>query len=118
MSMPLVLPTGYTSGSALTTSETWNNTTLAGLGLTDGTYTWTWGHDDDRQYEHRVECAAQDACGAYGPSAIAIPRRPATGEGNWRMINYGGSRSSGAHPSPGLAARDPRAFAFDLGGEP
>lgn len=38
------VPIGYVSGSNLGTSTaTWNNTTLAGLGVTTGTYTWTWG---------------------------------------------------------------------------
>ena len=34
---------GYVSGSALASSATWNGQTLASLGLTPGTYTWTWG---------------------------------------------------------------------------
>jgi hypothetical protein len=39
----LYVPTGYVSGSALTGTATYNSQTLAGLGLTPGTYTWTWG---------------------------------------------------------------------------
>jgi hypothetical protein len=39
----LLVPTGYISGTALSDSDTWNNATLASLGLTPGTYTWTWG---------------------------------------------------------------------------
>jgi hypothetical protein len=40
----LVLPENYVSGTALGTStDTWDSTTLAALGVTDGTYTWTWG---------------------------------------------------------------------------
>jgi hypothetical protein len=37
------VPTGYTSGSPLSSSSTWDNTTISGLGLTPGTYEWTWG---------------------------------------------------------------------------
>ena len=37
------LQSGYVSGSAITGTATWNNRTLAGLGLTPGTYTYTWG---------------------------------------------------------------------------
>lgn len=37
------VPTGYSSGSSLSGSLTFDNTTIAGLGLTPGTYTWTWG---------------------------------------------------------------------------
>ena len=39
----LNLPTGYISGSSLSNSSTWLNTTIAGLGITPGTYNWTWG---------------------------------------------------------------------------
>jgi hypothetical protein len=39
----LYVPNGYVSGSALSATATWNNQTLAGLGLTAGTYTYTWG---------------------------------------------------------------------------
>lgn len=38
-----VVPSGYTSGSALSDSATWSGKTLSGLGLTTGTYTWSWG---------------------------------------------------------------------------
>ena len=36
-------PASYVSGSPLATSATWPATTLAGMDLTPGTYTWTWG---------------------------------------------------------------------------
>ena len=39
----LMVPTGYTSGTQITTSQTFNNTSIASLGLTVGTYTYTWG---------------------------------------------------------------------------
>lgn len=37
------LPSTYVSGSVVTGTATWNAQTIAGLGLTTGTYTWTWG---------------------------------------------------------------------------
>jgi hypothetical protein len=43
----LAVPDGYVSGAPLTSGATWDNTTLAGLGVTDGTYTWTWGTGPD-----------------------------------------------------------------------
>jgi hypothetical protein len=39
----IVVPNGYTSGSALSASNTWNSATLSSLGLPLGTSTWTWG---------------------------------------------------------------------------
>jgi hypothetical protein len=38
----LLVPTGYTSGTNITSTQTFNNTTLSTLGLTNGTYTYTW----------------------------------------------------------------------------
>ena len=39
----LVVPEDYDSGDFLSSTSTWNNTTLVDLGVTPGTYTWTWG---------------------------------------------------------------------------
>ena len=39
----LVVPAGYTSGSYLTGSQTFNGQTFTSLGLTTGTYSYTWG---------------------------------------------------------------------------
>ena len=40
----LFVPLGYTSGTALGVSTaTWSQATFASLGLTPGTYIWTWG---------------------------------------------------------------------------
>ena len=38
----LVVPSGYTSGANISSTQTFNNTSLSTLGLTDGTYTYTW----------------------------------------------------------------------------
>jgi hypothetical protein len=44
-SAQIVLAQTYVSGAPLGTSTaTWDNTTLAALGITDGTYVWTWGN--------------------------------------------------------------------------
>jgi len=37
------IPGGITTNQPLPGSATWNNATFASLGLTPGTYTWTWG---------------------------------------------------------------------------
>jgi hypothetical protein len=39
----LFVPTGYVSGSFISGATTFNSTTLATLGATVGTYTWSWG---------------------------------------------------------------------------
>ena len=39
----LRLPSGYASGAPLASTATWNNQTFASLGVTPGTYVWTWG---------------------------------------------------------------------------
>jgi hypothetical protein len=42
----IYVPGGYGAGDPFTVSSTWANTTIAGLGLTPGTYTWTWGDNN------------------------------------------------------------------------
>ncbi|QDS93887.1 hypothetical protein FF011L_26630 [Roseimaritima multifibrata] len=44
----LLVPKDYASGTFLSSTSTWNNTTLADLGVTSGTYTWTWGAGSDQ----------------------------------------------------------------------
>ena len=44
----LLLPDNYASGTSLSGTGTWDNTTLAALGLTTGTLTWTWGSGQPR----------------------------------------------------------------------
>lgn len=39
----LMVPVGYTTGSAISSTQTFNSTTLATLGLVTGTYTYSWG---------------------------------------------------------------------------
>ena len=39
----IYVPINYVSGSALSATATWSNTTIAGLDLTPEIYTWNWG---------------------------------------------------------------------------
>ena len=38
-----MVPPDYLSNAALSDTMTFDNATLAGLGVTPGTYVWTWG---------------------------------------------------------------------------
>jgi hypothetical protein len=46
----VLVPTGYLSNTPLSGSSTYNNTTLADLGATPGTYVWTWGKGADQRF--------------------------------------------------------------------
>ena len=39
----LLVPIGYVSGSPLSSRAAWNNATFDSLGVTPGTYVWSWG---------------------------------------------------------------------------
>jgi hypothetical protein len=45
-----LLPVGYTSGAPLSDTATYADTTLATLGVTPGTYTWTWGTESENTF--------------------------------------------------------------------
>jgi hypothetical protein len=45
----LVVPAGYVSDSTLSDTATYDSATFASLGVTAGTYTWTWGSDGPNQ---------------------------------------------------------------------
>ncbi len=54
----LALPSGYISDTALSDSATWSNATLASLGVTPGTYVWTWGAGADQEFTLDIEGAS------------------------------------------------------------
>jgi hypothetical protein len=39
----VLVPQGYVSGAALSDTSTWSGQTFSTLGITPGTYVWTWG---------------------------------------------------------------------------
>jgi hypothetical protein len=46
----LFVPLNYVSGSPLSSTDTYANQTFSSLGLTPGTYTWTWGTGADADF--------------------------------------------------------------------
>ena len=60
----LVVPAGYVSGTALSDSSTYNNATLSSLGVTPGTYVWSWGTGPDQKFTLDVRAAAAPDSGS------------------------------------------------------
>ncbi len=54
----LFVPVGYVSGAALSDSMTFNNATFASLGVTPGTYVWTWGTGANQNFTLQIGGAA------------------------------------------------------------
>jgi hypothetical protein len=50
----MIVPFNYVSGTALSDSMTFNNATLASLGVTPGTYVWTWGTGADQRFTLQI----------------------------------------------------------------
>lgn len=78
----LYVPHGYVSGTALSGSETWDNATFASLGVTPGTYVWTWGTGADQSFTLDIVNSVPEpaALGMFGVGLLLIggfagPRR-------------------------------------------
>jgi hypothetical protein len=65
----LIVPDGYTSGTALSGSATFDNATIGGPGLIPGTYVYTWGNG-----AHADSLTVQ-----IGPAAVPEPATLAGG---------------------------------------
>ena len=46
----LAVPIGYVSGTALSSSATWDNASFFSLGVKPGTYVWSWGSAADQSF--------------------------------------------------------------------
>jgi hypothetical protein len=58
----IFLPTSYVSGHSLSDTATWNTQTFSSLGLTPGTYEWTWGTGANQNFTLQI-----------GPASVPEP---------------------------------------------
>lgn len=79
----LVLPQGYVSGTSLSATDTYDNSTFTTLGLTPGTYTYTWG----------TGASADSLTVQIGPAAVPEPSTAIVAVvGAVAFVTYGWSR--------------------------
>lgn len=69
----LYVPVGY-AGGALSSTQTFNNRTLVGMGLTPGTYTWSWSSDS-----YRVVIGTVEVTDLPEPASVILLGVPAVG---------------------------------------
>src|SRR5438105_2776679 len=60
----LVVPFGYVSGTALSDTSTYDGATFSSLGVTPGTYVWTWGRGVNQNFT--LIAAVPDAGSTFG----------------------------------------------------
>ena len=70
--LQLFVPLNYVSGAALSDSMTFNNATLASLGVTPGTYVWTWGIGPNQNFTLQILCTRR--CATPRPRPTPFPR--------------------------------------------
>ena len=86
----LYVPEGYVSGNPLSDTSTYDNQTFASLGVTPGTYEWTWGTGPNQNCTLDIE--------ALGAAAVPEPSVPATIATGLFGMGFAGLR--GCHPIP------------------
>jgi hypothetical protein len=122
----LIVPTGYVSGTFLSGSATYSDTTFATLGVTPGTYVWTWGTGANQNFTIQIEPPVTTNISNFSTRAsvqtgqgVTIAGFIITGTGS-KSVVVRGLGSTLAQPPfnvPGVLA-DPTLQLFDSGGHP
>jgi hypothetical protein len=68
----IIVPQAYLSGNALSDSSTYNNATFASLGITPGTYEWTWGTGANQNFTLKVVTTVPDSGSTIGLVVMAL----------------------------------------------
>lgn len=71
--IPLLVPAGYVSSDPLLSSATWDNATFASLGVTPGSYTWSWGAGTEHPDSFTLDI---EAMAVPEPSSLALLALP------------------------------------------
>ena len=120
------VPTGYVSGTALSDMAIYSGRTLASLGVTPGTYVWTWGAGADQKFTLKIESAILPAANITnistrafvgGGQALAIAGFTITGTDPKQVVIRGLGPTLTNSKVTGVLA-DPTLKLFDGSGTP
>jgi hypothetical protein len=76
----IAVPSGYVSGNPLSDSGTYDKTTLSKLGVTPGTYEWSWGTGPNQNFTlDAVAPAVPDTGSTFGLLSLALVALVAAG---------------------------------------
>ncbi len=92
----LVVPTGYTSNQSITSTMTFTNTSIATMGLTEGTFTYTWGTGGNADAINMVIGGTSGTSGTSGTGGTG-------GGAGWFFYSDEGSLNAGPPSSNGNA---------------